>query len=111
VLIPSDGTVGADDSTTETSEVTALASSPSGKSVCARADPASSEPAAAVSIAAVIWAVDWAVMPVLDGQGIQVVVETTVIVVRSRSLTDKTSEQHMGLMELMDVVVGWVRFA
>jgi hypothetical protein len=50
-------------------------------------------------------------MPVLDGQGIQVVVETTVIVVKSRSLTDKTSEQHIGLTELIEVVVGWVRFA
>jgi hypothetical protein len=50
-------------------------------------------------------------MPVLDGRGIQVVVETTVIVVKSRSLTDKTSEQHMGLAELIEVVVGWVRLA
>jgi hypothetical protein len=54
VLIPSDGTVWIEDSTTEASEVTALASSPSDRSVCARADPASSEPAGVVSTAAVI---------------------------------------------------------
>ena len=79
--------------------------------MCANTDPASSEPAIVVSTGAVIWADDWAVIPVLDGQGIQVVVETTVIVAKSRSLTDRMSEQHMGLTELMEVVVGWVRFA
>jgi hypothetical protein len=111
VLISPDGTVWTDDSTMEASEVTALASSPSGESVWANTGPASSEFAAVVSTGAVIWADDGPVAPVLDEQGIQVVVEMTVIVVKSRSLTDKTSEQHMGLAELIELVVGWVRFA
>ena len=51
------------------------------------------------------------VIAVLDAQGIQVVVETTVIVVKSRSLTDVTSEQHVGPAEVIELVVGWLRFA
>jgi len=37
-------------------------------------------------------------------------VETTVMVVKSRSLTDMTSEQHMGLTTT-ELEVGWLGFA
>ena len=35
-------------------------------------------------------------MAVVDAQGIQVVVDVTVTVVKSRSITASTSEQHIG---------------
>jgi len=37
--------------------------------------------------------------------------ETTVMVVTSRSLTDMTSEQHMVLTTVTALVVGWLGFA
>jgi len=40
-----------------------------------------------------------------------VAVETMVMVVKSRSLTDMTSEQHMGLTTVTELVVGWLGFA
>lgn len=88
------------------SEVTALASSSDGESLCANAEPASSSPPAVVSATAEVSCDDAMVLPVLEGQGTQVVVETTVTVVKSLSLTEKISEQHIGSVAPVDVVVG-----
>jgi hypothetical protein len=93
-----------EDPATEASEELALTWSPAGTSVWARADPASSSLTTFASVVASGWYDDWVVL-VLEAQGIQVVVVTTVTVVKSRSLTERISEQHI------ELVVGWVWFA